>query len=172
MTRCPRSWKCFILRISTVWPRCRSGAVGSKPTFTTSGLRSLADRSSFARRSAARTTSTQPRVRYANWSSMVIPRNYNRSMAPPERSLRLSRRAVLKGLAGVGIGAATGTFAHGLLYERHHVEVTRAALDFQGLPESLEGLKIGFLSDLHRSPTVPHQLIDAAVQAVLREQPD
>jgi uncharacterized protein len=27
----------FIFRISTVWPRCRSGAVGSKPTLTTSG---------------------------------------------------------------------------------------------------------------------------------------
>ena len=79
---------------------------------------------------------------------------------------------MLKGLAGVGIGAATGTFAHGFLYERHHVEVTRAPVDFHGLPEPLEGLKIGFLSDLHRSPTVPHELIDAAVQAVLREQPD
>ena len=72
----------------------------------------------------------------------------------------------------MGIGAATGTFAHGFLYERHHIEITRAAIDFQGLPEPLEGLRIGFLSDLHRSQTVSHELIDAAVRAVLREQPD
>ena len=103
---------------------------------------------------------------------MVIPRNYNRSMPHPEPSRTLSRRTVLKGLAGMGIGAATGTLAHGFLYERHHIEVTRAAIDFQGLPDALEGLKIGLLSDTHRSQTVSHELIDAAVQAVLREQPD
>jgi len=93
-------------------------------------------------------------------------------MPLPERSTGLGRRAVLKGLAGVGIGAATGTFAHGFLYERHHIEITRTAIDFQGLPDALEGLKIGLLSDTHRSQTVSHELIDAAVQAMLREQPD
>ena len=93
-------------------------------------------------------------------------------MALPVRSTQLTRRAVLKGLAGVGIGAATGTLAHGFLYERHHVEVTRTAIDFQGLPDALQGLKIALLSDTHRSQTVSHELIDAAVQAVLREQPD
>ena len=36
-TRWPRSWKCFIFRIRTVWPRWMSGAVGSKPTLTVSG---------------------------------------------------------------------------------------------------------------------------------------
>ena len=32
------SWKCLSLRMRTVWPRWRSGAVGSKPALMRSGL--------------------------------------------------------------------------------------------------------------------------------------
>ncbi len=56
--------------------RCARGAgrarSGSKPTFTVSGTRVVAARSSLARSSAARTMSTQPLVRYASCSSMVM----------------------------------------------------------------------------------------------------
>ena len=84
----------------------------------------------------------------------------------------LTRRAVLKGLAAISAGTATGALAHGFLYARHHVEVTRAIVDFSGLAPGLNGLRIGFVSDLHRSRTVPRSLLDTAVQAMLREQPD
>jgi uncharacterized protein len=84
----------------------------------------------------------------------------------------LTRRAVLKGLAAISAGTATGAFAHGFLYARHHVEVTRATIDFSGLAPGLNGLRIGFVSDLHRSRTVPRSLLDTAVQALVREQPD
>ena len=40
----PRSWNCRILLSSTVWPRCRSGAVGSKPALMRSGRPSLSAR--------------------------------------------------------------------------------------------------------------------------------
>ena len=46
-TRWPSSWKWRILRKTTVWPRWRSGADGSKPTLTRSGLPLLRERSSF-----------------------------------------------------------------------------------------------------------------------------
>ena len=46
-TSCPSSWKCRILRKTTVWPRWRSGADGSKPTFTRSGLPVFRERASF-----------------------------------------------------------------------------------------------------------------------------
>ena len=59
-TRCPISWKCFILRMTTVWPRCRSGAEGSKPTLIVSGFEVPRERSSFARSSSARMISTAP----------------------------------------------------------------------------------------------------------------
>jgi len=93
-------------------------------------------------------------------------------MAPAHLALRISRRSALKGLAAIGVGTATGALAHGFLYERHRIEVTRETLDFPNLPASLRGLRIGFVSDIHRSQTVPHELIDNAVRLLLAEQPD
>jgi predicted MPP superfamily phosphohydrolase len=85
---------------------------------------------------------------------------------------RLTRRELLRGLAAVGVGAAAGTAAHGYLYERHHIEVTRLAVSVAGLPQALAGLRVGFLSDLHRSATVPSDLVDTAVRLMMGEHPD
>jgi predicted MPP superfamily phosphohydrolase len=84
----------------------------------------------------------------------------------------LNRRNLLKGLAGVGLGIATGTAAHGFLYERHHLELTRTRFPVSGLPESLRGFRIGVLTDIHRSQAVPHEMVANAVQLIMREQPD
>ncbi len=84
----------------------------------------------------------------------------------------LSRRDLLKGLAVAGIGGASGTVAHGYLYERHHVELTRETVSVSGLPPGLAGLRIGLLTDLHRSQTVAHELIAHAVQIIMAERPD
>lgn len=84
----------------------------------------------------------------------------------------VSRRDLLKGVAAAGIGALTGTFAHGYLYERHHIELTRETLHVSGLPSALAGLTIGFLTDLHRSQTVAHEMIARAVEIVMAERPD
>jgi predicted MPP superfamily phosphohydrolase len=93
-------------------------------------------------------------------------------MAPSSTSAAVSRRDVLKGLMAVGVGTATGAAAHGFFYERHHVEVTRTTLRVADLPEPLAGLKVGFMTDLHRSATVSHDLIAAAVSLLMAEQPD
>jgi predicted MPP superfamily phosphohydrolase len=87
-------------------------------------------------------------------------------------SHRLGRRDVLKGLAAVGVGTATGAAAHGFLYERHHIDVTRTVLRVSGLPEALSGLRIGFMTDLHRSSTVSHELIELAASLLMAERPD
>jgi uncharacterized protein len=87
-------------------------------------------------------------------------------------STRFTRRDILRGLGVAGIGALTGVAAHGFLYERHHIGVTREELAVAGWPEALSGLRIGFLSDLHRSGTVSHQMIAAAVSAVMAATPD
>lgn len=84
----------------------------------------------------------------------------------------ISRREALRTLATVGIGAAAGTAAHGFMYERHDIEVTRTSLGITGLPDTLGGLRIGFLSDLHRSATVSHELAARAVQLLMSERPD
>jgi uncharacterized protein len=87
-------------------------------------------------------------------------------------SLRFSRRDVLKGVAAAGIGAFTGSLAHGYFYERYQIELTRETLSVSGLPEALTGVRIGLLTDLHRSDTVSHAMVDRAVRLVMAEAPD
>jgi hypothetical protein len=85
---------------------------------------------------------------------------------------RPSRRDVLKGLAAAGISAVTGAAAHGYLYERWRIELTNETLRVPGLPPALSGLRIGFLTDIHRSQTVSHEMVDAAVQLLMAQAPD
>jgi uncharacterized protein len=79
---------------------------------------------------------------------------------------------VLKALAAAGIGAATGAGAHGYLYQRHRIGVSRETLPVSGLSEPLRGLRVAFLTDFHRSQTVSHELLDKAVRLTMAEQPD
>jgi uncharacterized protein len=90
----------------------------------------------------------------------------------PQLRPRLSRRDVIHGLGAVAIGAAAGTAAHGFLYERHHIQLTQEALEVAGWPSPLTGLRIGFLTDLHRSATVSHDMIAAAVKMVMAHTPE
>lgn len=88
------------------------------------------------------------------------------------RQTGLERRDFLKGCAAVGIGALAGAASHGFLYERRHIEVTHATLTASGWAEELTGLRIGFLTDLHRSEYVSHELSTQAVELLMRERPD
>jgi predicted MPP superfamily phosphohydrolase len=45
-------------------------------------------------------------------------------------------------------------------------------LSVSGFPEALSGLRVGFLTDLHRSRDVPHELIESAVGLLMSEHPD
>ena len=84
----------------------------------------------------------------------------------------ISRRAVLKGLAAAGVGAVGGAGAYGYLYGRHALEVTRASLPVAGLPPALAGLRIGFLTDVHRSRWVSHEDVALAVRLLMEARPD
>ena len=66
----------------------------------------------------------------------------------------VTRRKVIHGLGAVTLGTATGAAAHGFLYERHQLVVTQERLEVAGWPSPLDDLRIGFLTDLHRSATV------------------
>ncbi len=85
---------------------------------------------------------------------------------------RVSRRTLLKGLAATAVGAAVGAGAHGYVYERKHFGVTRETLRVSGLSPALSGLRIGFLTDLHRSDTLSHEMASTAVQMLMAEAPD
>ena len=84
----------------------------------------------------------------------------------------ITRRTVLKGLVATGVGAATGTSAYGFLYARHRLEVTRETIAVSGLPAALRGLRIGLLTDIHRSRWVSHDDVRDAVAMVMAERPD
>jgi len=84
----------------------------------------------------------------------------------------VTRRTVLKGLVASGVGAATGTSAYGYLYSRHQLEVTRQTMQVAGLPPALAGLRIGLLTDVHRSRWVSHDDVREAVAALMAERPD
>ncbi len=84
----------------------------------------------------------------------------------------IDRRGVLKGLLGVGIGIVAGGAAHGFAYERHHLELTKARFPVSGLPEALRGLRVGVLTDVHRSRFISHEMVSSAVGMLMAESPD
>ena len=85
---------------------------------------------------------------------------------------RLSRRELLKSAAGAAVGTVVGAASYGYAYERHRIGITRATLGVSGLSPALRGLRIGFLTDLHRSHAVTHDMAAAAVELLMSEQPD
>jgi len=84
----------------------------------------------------------------------------------------VTRRAVLKTLVASSVGVIGGAGAYGYLYGRHELEVTRVDLAVPGLPAGLSGLRVGMLTDIHRSQLVPHEDVAAAVTALSNERPD
>jgi uncharacterized protein len=86
--------------------------------------------------------------------------------------MRLTRRALLRGVVATGIGAATGASWYGSSYERHRIGVTRNALRVRGLPASFQGLRIALLTDIHLSAIVPPEDVIRAVALANAERPD
>jgi len=84
----------------------------------------------------------------------------------------LSRRTAIKGLLATGVGALTGAGAYGVGYERHEIGVTGVSLPVSGLAPALEGLRVGFLTDIHHSSMVPAADVARAVELVQAQNPD
>lgn len=86
--------------------------------------------------------------------------------------MAISRRAVLKAFLATGVGAMTGAGTYGFYYERRALEVTRATIGVRDLPTALAGLRVGLITDVHRSRWVSHEDVAAAVAALMAERPD
>jgi predicted MPP superfamily phosphohydrolase len=78
----------------------------------------------------------------------------------------LTRRAAIKGVLATAIGAVTGAGTYGAAYERHHLGITEAELPVTGLSPVHDGLRIGFLTDIHHSRMVPADDVARAVALV------
>ena len=85
---------------------------------------------------------------------------------------RISRRALLKACVATGVGAVAGTGAYGFLYGRHELAITHETLAFNGLPHGLNGLRVGLLTDVHRSRWVSHEDVARASSMLMTERPD
>jgi predicted MPP superfamily phosphohydrolase len=86
--------------------------------------------------------------------------------------MAISRRAVLKGALVAGAGTLAGTGAYGYAYERRNLQTTHATVPISGLPAALAGLRIGMLTDIHRSLFVAHEDVARAVSSLMMEKPD
>jgi len=86
--------------------------------------------------------------------------------------MAVTRRAALKLLAVSAAGAATGAGVHGYAYERHRLELTRVSLPVSGLARSLNGLRVGFVTDVHHGPFFLQQDVARAVARLMAERPD
>jgi len=86
--------------------------------------------------------------------------------------VRLTRRTALRALVATGVGLITGPLAYGFAYERHRLRRVDHDLPMSGLPAALDGLRIGFITDIHHSATVGADDVAHAVELLRQAQPD
>lgn len=84
----------------------------------------------------------------------------------------ISRRAALKTAVATAVGSVVGGAAYGMAFERHRIGMTEADLSVVGLPDALDGLRIGFITDIHHSRLVPASDILHALDLTSAAHPD
>jgi uncharacterized protein len=86
--------------------------------------------------------------------------------------MTITRRAALKTFAATAAGAAVGAASYGYFDERQQLEVVRTDVPVSGLPPSLSGLRVGFMTDVHCSQWASPEYVSRAVHKLMREHPD
>jgi len=84
----------------------------------------------------------------------------------------MTRRTLLKAIVATGAGMVVGSSGYGYLYARHALSMTESDVPVSGLPHALSGLRIGLMTDIHRSRWVSEEDVVAAVQLLMRARPD
>lgn len=77
-----------------------------------------------------------------------------------------SRRAVLMGGSVVALGTA------GVAQQNFHLRTLRFPLILKDLPETLCGLKVAMVADLHRGPSISQAFLEETVKLINSLQPD
>jgi uncharacterized protein len=84
----------------------------------------------------------------------------------------ISRRAVLKACVATGAAAVAGAASYGFFDERHALGMTQADVPVSRLPAALVGLRIGLITDVHRSRWVSDADVDLGVRMLMAARPD
>lgn len=84
----------------------------------------------------------------------------------------ITRRTAIKAVLATTLGAAAGGVSYGVAVERHRLGITDATLPVSGLPPSLDGLRIGFITDIHHSRLVPAADVIRALDLTMSARPD
>lgn len=80
----------------------------------------------------------------------------------------MTLKGVVQGLAA----AAAGVLAYAVLVEPRWVQLKRQKIHIRTLPEPLEGLRVGLLSDLHVERRGSAAVVERAVRVIMRARPD
>ena len=86
--------------------------------------------------------------------------------------MRPTRRAVIRGLLATSIGAAAAATTYGVGFERHRIGLTNISLPVTGLPDALDGFRVGMLTDVHHSAMVSATDVTEAVNLLNASRPD
>lgn len=84
----------------------------------------------------------------------------------------MTRRELLQLLTAAGVGLASGPIAHGVVYERHRLRRVDHDLYVSSLPTALDGLRVGLITDIHYSSTMPEEDVTRAVSTLQSGKPD
>jgi predicted MPP superfamily phosphohydrolase len=83
-----------------------------------------------------------------------------------------TRRDALRAMVATGVGLAAGPVAHGAAYERHRLVRIDQDVPVSGLPDALDGLRVGLITDVHHSASVPADDVTRAVELLGAARPD
>ena len=83
----------------------------------------------------------------------------------------MNRRTFLKAAFAAAVPAPIAAASYGL-FEAGRVRVERHTLPLPYLPQSFDGLRVAFLTDIHHGPFVPLDAVTSVVRTTLALQPD
>lgn len=84
----------------------------------------------------------------------------------------MTRRDALRAIVATGVGVVSAPFAYGSAYERHRFVRIEQEIAVSGLPPAVDGLRVGFLTDVHHSASVTPNDVSRAVALLTEATPD
>lgn len=86
--------------------------------------------------------------------------------------MRVTRRVVLRSLAGAGLAGVAGIGAYGFGVGRRLFDVAHTTIPLPTLPAALSGVTIGLISDIHCGEFMPADRVAHAADLLMQERPD